>query len=81
MECSAALPTMATTMTPTKTSVRPSCSRAASTDPCTSNSLITATSVVATARTISAFETGQMSPSRVIVVIALPGVQILVCDE
>ena len=50
----AALPMTATTMTPTKTSFSPSSARAASTDP-TRNSLIRATSGVATASTTVAF--------------------------
>ena len=51
--CSAALPMMATAMTPTKTSVRPSTFVAGSTA-CTSSSLIQATSAVAPNKTKTA---------------------------
>jgi hypothetical protein len=46
VECSAALPMIATTITPTKTSVNPNEAEAASTAP-TRNSLMSATSAVA----------------------------------
>ena len=54
VECSAALPTIATTITPTKTSVSPSVRLASSTAP-TSTSLIQATKAVATSRTTDDF--------------------------
>ena len=58
VECSAALPMMATRITPTKTSVMPQVLAVASTAP-TRNSLISATNAVATSSTVSALPVDQ----------------------
>ena len=60
VECSAALPMMATRITPTKTSVMPQVLAVAWTAP-TRNSLITATNAVATSSTVVALPIDQPS--------------------